>query len=81
MVARGEIPSGSTTSSTTAGRPAPSARSTAASTSSVRVDDLAVRAERGRVGREVRIHEIGPHDAAREVPLLVHPDRARTSGC
>ena len=40
-----------------------------------RVDGLAVRAERARVGGEVGVDEVGADDAPGELPLLVHADR------
>ena len=72
---RGVSASGSTRSSITAGRPAASAASKAAANSSVRSTATPcapnARGQRGEVG----VDEVGARDAARIVPLLMHPDR------
>ena len=78
---RGVSASGSHTSSSSAGPPAASARSSAGANSLRRLDALAVGAEAARERGEVGIDEVGRHDAARVVPLLVHADRRRACRC
>ena len=72
---RGLIRSGSTGSSSTEGFPEASARSNAASKSSVRSTRSPCAPIRLRERGEVRVLEVGADHASRELPLLVHADR------
>ena len=74
-VCRGVSASGSTRSSISAGRPQPSASSKRGGEVLRPLDRDTVSAERPRERGEVGVDEIGAGDAARIVPLLVHPDR------
>ena len=72
---RGVSASGSTRSSITAGRPAPSAASKAAAKSSVRSTTAPCAPNASASAREVGVDEVGAGDAARVVALLVHANR------